>query len=114
MERGNGGQVQRLGESFGYVQEDHSRIEDATRKAEREGQHLWMVIATYHLSRHEARDVGESKTVMLDADHLLDVSGVGCFVCEQTYEHAHGKKCKGQPVSYAPSGAPIYADGSGP
>lgn len=99
--------------SFGYVQRDHARLGEAAEAARARGAHLWIVAATHELSDDAAAKVRAGETVILDTQTLLDMSEVGCYICEAAYAACNGKACKGDPARYAHgNGQPIYSDGS--
>lgn len=59
------------------------------------GAHLWIVLVTYGLTSQEAALASEGVHALLDQDHLLGVTGIGCFNCEERYDKAVGKPCRG-------------------
>lgn len=61
------------------------------------GEHLWIIICTYGLTREEAAVAHEGVTQLLDSDHLLAVTQIGCYICEQPYEIAASRRCPGEP-----------------
>lgn len=73
------------------------RLNQAASMNQAQGEHLWVLITTYGLTDEEAAHAGEGVQVMLDDAHLLAVSSVGCFTCEQLYEDSVGTKCPGEP-----------------
>jgi hypothetical protein len=71
------------------------------------------VAATHELTADAAARVRAGETVLLDSGTLLDLSEVGCYICEAAYVACNGKACKGDPARYAHgNGQPIYRDGS--
>jgi hypothetical protein len=88
------------------------RLNKAAVDHERLGEHLWIAIVTYGLTALEAASTDEGVPQNLDAEHLLAVMPVGCYLCEQPYDIASAKPCKGQPASWSTDGTPIYRDGT--
>lgn len=100
------------GDSYGFVQDGHRSLEAAAEAARETHEHLWIVLATFRLSDAEVERARSGSTALLGGGNLLDVSEAGCYVCEAAYGSARGKPCKGNPVRYTPTGAPVYAGGS--
>lgn len=99
--------------SFGYVQHGHGHLDAAADAARERAAHLWIVAVTHELTDEAAAKVRAGETVLLDSHTLLDMSEVGCWICEAAYAACHGKPCKGDPARYAHgNGQPIYRDGS--
>jgi hypothetical protein len=62
------------------------------------GEHRWAVMATYLLSGDECLDAHrDDARVLLDVDHLANVAGPLCLICEQPWKQVHGQPCKGDP-----------------
>jgi hypothetical protein len=87
------------------------RLDRAAAMNTRAGAHLWIIATSYGLTDQEAANGIEGVQVLLDDDHLLSVTAIGCYICEQPYSEAVGRRCKGEPVAYDMR-TPIYRDGS--
>jgi hypothetical protein len=58
--------------------------------------HLWVAIATYHLSESALLN-SDSEQMLMDSENLLAVN-FGCFICEEPYSKKVLKhRCKGEP-----------------
>jgi hypothetical protein len=97
--------------SYGYV-ETSERLDAAAAEALAAGEHLWIGIATFRLTEHEAEQVGAGASVMLGGHNLLNIAPPGCYLCETPFTSARGHRCKGNPIRYGRQGQPYYADGS--
>ena len=73
------------------------RLVGAAEMNQAQGEHLWVLITAYGLTDEEAAHSEEGVQVILDSAHLLSVSPIGCYTCEQSYEDAVGTKCPGEP-----------------
>lgn len=62
------------------VQLPMARVLDARRsRADRPGEHLWIVMATWSVSDPERPEMH------LDAENVLEIAGPGCVKCEREY-----------------------------
>jgi hypothetical protein len=92
--------------------------------------HQWRAFIVYRLDEEEAAKmfagppgpprqfVGaapvDPSRATLTADMVdQEVSTVGCYVCEQSWQHARHTPCPGEPVGYTPAGEPIYQSAKG-
>lgn len=74
------------------------RLDDAEAKNKAAGAHLWITQVIYGLTDEEAARTGEGVSVLLDPPHLLAITPIGCFICEQPYDSVVGTPCKGEPA----------------
>lgn len=95
-----GGELDPLGLTRGpkvYASPDahaqaRQRFDEAERRAELAGAHLWHAIATYLL------DDPDREPMLLDTENMGGVY-VGCYRCEQPYRPGlKGRPCPGEPV----------------
>jgi hypothetical protein len=65
------------------------------KRLDRPGEHLWTMIATWHIGNPE--DAYREDTIkIMDRENLLMFSGPGCFKCEKQYSNAMAKRtCQG-------------------
>lgn len=80
--------------TVGYDRLDQAAALNAAASA-----HLWILITTYGLTDEEAAVAIEGIDQLLDRDHLLAVTGIGCYICEQPHSLVAGKPCAGEPAS---------------
>lgn len=73
------------------------RLDRSAAMNQAQGEHLWVLLTCYGLTDEEAAHADEGVQVILDSDHLLSVSPIGCYTCEELYEDAVGTKCSGEP-----------------
>ncbi len=100
--------MSRLGERY-RVTEGYDRLDAAAAQNAGHGAHLWILLTTYGLTNEEAAVATEGIDQVLDRDHLLAVTTIGCYLCEQPYREVAGKPCKGHPTSYGPDGTPQWS-----
>lgn len=96
-----------LGERY-RITEGYSRLDAAAEQNAAQGAHLWIILTTYGLTGEEAAVATEGIDQLLDRDHLLAVTTIGCYLCEQPYREVAGKPCQGHPTHYAPDGTPMF------
>ena len=70
------------------------RLNEAEALNKKAGEHLWVILVTYGLTAEEAAVAIEGIDQLLDPKHLLAVTQIGCFICEETYEDVVGKPCR--------------------
>lgn len=91
----------RPGERY-RVHAGFDRLDHAAAQNMQAGAHLWTLLVSYGLTDQEAAHATEGVDTLLDADHLLSVSPLGCFICERYYEDVVGKPCAGDPKKGTP------------
>lgn len=66
-------------------------LDRRAQQADKPGEHLWVVLATWHIS-----DPERPGAEFLDQENLILVTGVGCFKCEKEYSRQLAKqRCTG-------------------
>ena len=98
----------KLGERY-RVTEGYDRLDAASAQNAAQKAHLWILITTYGLTDEEAAISSEGVDQLLDVDHLLCVTQIGCYICEQPYREVAGRPCRGFPTSYAPDATPQWS-----
>lgn len=99
------------GEKFRREQAGHDKLAEAAKMNRDAGAHLWIVATIFGLTAEEAASARQGVTQLLDLDHLLDVSEIGCFICEHIFEKVAKQECKGEPIGYGKDGEPLFASG---
>lgn len=88
--------VQREWRSTGQTVEVAGRPDRIPDFDPRSGDHLWSWVVLYRADPSKFGDA--THTPFLDSESLLNISGPGCFYCEQTYSDRLAKRrCPGQP-----------------
>lgn len=85
-----------LGERY-RVTTGYDRLDKAAAQNAHAGAHLWIILVTYGLTGEEAAVATEGIDQLLDPSHLLAVTDIGCYICEQPYSEVVGKPCAGEP-----------------
>lgn len=75
---------------------DTTKLDKECKKAIREKKHLWIATAVFKVN------LGVNTTYHLNNGNLLQIVGVGCYVCEELYEDSE-ETCPGEPTGL-PSG----------
>lgn len=96
-----------LGDQY-RVQIGYDRLNEAAELNGAAGEHLWTILVQYGLTKEEAARASEGVDHFLDLPHLLAVTQIGCYICEQTYDRVATKKCRGHPIAYRSDGEPVY------
>jgi len=62
----------------------HRALDEQMERAERLGEHVWMVAVAYRITEDTARALatGQPITPMLDAENMMSLAP-GCFRCEE-------------------------------
>lgn len=63
----------------------------------RPGVHRWASIATYTLTDDECLDAHAGRNIYLDLDHLANLAGPLCLICEQPWRTVANQPCAGDP-----------------
>lgn len=100
----------RPGDQF-RVQTGYDRLNEAAALNSAADEHLWTILVQYGLTKEEAARATEGVDQYLDLPHLLAVTQIGCYICEQPYDRVATQPCRGNPVGYRSDGEPVYASG---
>jgi len=81
----------RIPDTHFRVTTGYDRLNEAEHLNKQAGAHLWVVLLTYGVTAEEAAIAIEGIDQILDADHLLAVTQIGCYICEKEYDEIVGK-----------------------
>lgn len=74
-----------------------NRLDREYNYAKRSHTHLWQAIITHKLSVQALENM-ETESLILDAESMMGLPLIGCFVCEQPYSRELlRRKCPGEP-----------------
>ena len=72
--------------------ERDERFAAAVAHAQKAGEHLWIAVLPFYVADPDA------ETLNFDSENLADTPTIGCYICEQPYEHRQRhRRCPGDP-----------------
>jgi hypothetical protein len=74
-----------------YLPPDRPILDKRLSALDKPGQHLWIMIGTWHIA-DPAAAYDPARIKLMDRENLLSFQGPGCFKCERPYSAKMAKR----------------------